>query len=206
MDEHCKGFRMVMDALKGTYILASGSPRRRELLAGLGVDFTVDTPHDVDESHGPETPALDVAPMLALRKLRAYKEQRRPAADVTVISADTVVIIDNRVLGKPASADDAREMLRLLSGRTHLVVTGMAVGRGDVEHCDRQVTEVTFARLSDEEIDHYVTCYRPFDKAGAYGIQEWIGYIGISSINGDYYNVMGLPVRVVYNILKSLED
>ncbi len=189
---------------KDRIILASGSPRRRELLASLGLEFTVDTAGDVDESHGPEMAALEVAPTLALRKLRAYMAARRPSADVTVIAADTVVIIDNHVLGKPADAAEAREMLRMLSGRTHLVVTGVAIGRGDKELSESQVTEVTFAPLSDEEIDRYVSLCRPFDKAGAYGIQEWIGYIGITGINGDYYNVMGLPVRLIYTLLQRL--
>lgn len=190
----------------GKIILASGSPRRRELLAGLGLDFTVDAAIDVDESHGQEIGALDVAPTLARRKLRGFMAARRPAADVTVIAADTVVIIDNRVLGKPTDAEEARTMLRNLSGRTHLVVTGVAVGRGSVELCERQVTEVTFARLSDEEIDRYINDCRPFDKAGAYGIQEWIGYVGITGINGDYYNVMGLPLRLLYTLLSRLKE
>lgn len=183
-------------------ILASGSPRRRELLAGLGIDFEVDPIEGVDESHGPELDALDVAPTLALRKLHAYIDSRHPSPTDTVISADTVVIIDNRVLGKPADAAEAHEMLRALSGRTHLVVTGIAVARNGHIVSDRQVTEVTFAPLTDAEIDHYITRYRPFDKAGAYGIQEWIGYIGITAINGDYYNVMGLPLRLLYTHLR----
>lgn len=183
-------------------ILASGSPRRRELLAGLGIDFEVDPIEGVDESHGPELDALDVAPTLALRKLHAYIDSRHPSPTDTVISADTVVIIDNRVLGKPADAAEAREMLRALSGRTHLVVTGIAVARNGHIVSDRQVTEVTFSPLTDAEIDHYITRYRPFDKAGAYGIQEWIGYIGITAINGDYYNVMGLPLRLLYTHLR----
>lgn len=184
-------------------ILASGSPRRRELLAGLGIDFEVDPIEGVDESHGPELDALDVAPTLALRKLHAYIDSRHPSYTDTVISADTVVIIDNLVLGKPADAAEAHEMLRALSGRTHLVVTGIAVARNGHIVSDRQVTEVLFAPLTDAEIDHYITHYRPFDKAGAYGIQEWIGYIGITAINGDYYNVMGLPLRLLYTHLHS---
>lgn len=184
-------------------ILASGSPRRRELLAGLGIDFEVDPIEGVDESHGPELDALNVAPTLALRKLHAYIDSRHPSPTDTVISADTVVIIDNRVLGKPADAAEAHEMLRALSGRTHLVVTGIAVARNGHIVSDRQVTEVLFAPLTDAEIDHYITHYRPFDKAGAYGIQEWIGYIGITAINGDYYNVMGLPLRLLYTHFHS---
>lgn len=118
-----------------------------------------------------------------------------------MITADTVVVVDDEVLGKPAGAADARRMLGLLSGRTHRVVTGVTVVRGDHRDTRRQVTEVSFKSLSDDEIEYYISTYRPFDKAGAYGIQEWIGCVGIEGISGDYYNVMGLPLRLLYEML-----
>lgn len=185
-------------------ILASGSPRRRELLADLGVNFSVDVPSDVDESHDDSVAAGDVAPMLALRKAEAYRSQIGIGEDAIVICADTVVILDGKVLGKPAGEEDARRMLRSLSGRTHQVVTGVCVATISGYDCRRQTTEVTFAPLTDDEIDYYVDTYRPLDKAGAYGIQEWIGCIGITGINGDYYNVMGLPLNLLYRMLLSV--
>lgn len=190
---------------KRKIILASGSPRRRELLGellgGYDAELIVDPVSDVDESYPPSTPALDVAPMLARRKLDAYMDRRHPDSSVSVVSADTVVIIDGEVLGKPADPDEARRMLHRLSGNTHLVVTGVAVARDNKIDCRRQVTEVTFAPLTDHEIDLYIDRYRPFDKAGSYGIQEWIGQIGIERINGDYYNVVGLPLRLLHTML-----
>lgn len=182
-------------------ILASGSPRRRELLAGLGVKFVVDVPSDVDESHDGAIAADDVAPMLARRKAEAYRRQKGIAENMVVICADTVVILDREVLGKPADDEDARRMLRSLSGKTHKVVTGVCVATASGCDCRRQTTEVTFSYLTDGEIDWYVENYRPLDKAGAYGIQEWIGYVGIAGISGDYYNVMGLPVNLLYRML-----
>ena len=184
-------------------VLASGSPRRRELLASMGVDFIVDVPEDVDEEIDDCIPAMDVAPNLAERKAKAYSQSRRIDANTLVITADTVVISGNRVLGKPADEAEAREMLRELSGRTHQVVSvadnmGVSVGS--------QITDVTFAQLSDDEINYYIEHYRPMDKAGAYGIQEWIGCIGITRIVGDYYNVMGLPLRLLYEMLTSALD
>ncbi len=181
-------------------ILASGSPRRRELLADLGVEFIVDVP-EVDESHDESVAAEDVAPMLASRKAAAYRQQRGIREGEIVISADTVVIVDDRVLGKPADGAEAREMLRSLSGRTHRVVTGVCVASADCTLSRSMATEVTFAPLSDDEISYYIDRYRPFDKAGAYGIQEWIGCMGITHISGDYYNVMGLPLRLLYEML-----
>ncbi len=182
-------------------VLASGSPRRRELLSQLGVGFVVESLSDVDESRPANTSAILVAPVLAKRKADAYRQEHGISDDKVVISADTVVVVDDEVLGKPADAADARRMLALLSGRTHKVVTGVVVESSDYVDCQHQITEVTFAQLSENEIDYYVEHYRPMDKAGAYGIQEWIGYIGIEKIDGDYYNVMGLPLRLLYTML-----
>lgn len=182
-------------------VLASGSPRRRHLLADLGVDFTVDTIDGVDETVDLSLGADDVPLAISRKKAQAYCDARHPDGNTIVITADTVVVVDDEVLGKPAGAADARRMLGLLSGRTHRVVTGVTVVRGQHSDTRRQVTEVIFKPLSDDEIEYYISTYRPFDKAGAYGIQEWIGCIGIEGISGDYYNVMGLPLRLLYEML-----
>ena len=182
-------------------VLASGSPRRRQLLADLGVDFTVETIDGVDETVDASLAADDVPLAISRKKSQAYCDARHPDDNTIVITADTVVVVDDEVLGKPAGAADAGRMLGLLSGRTHRVVTGVTVVRGDHRDTRRQVTEVSFKSLSDDEIEYYISTYRPFDKAGAYGIQEWIGCVGIEGISGDYYNVMGLPLRLLYEML-----
>lgn len=182
-------------------VLASGSPRRRQLLADLGVDFTVETIDGVDETVDASLAADDVPLAISRKKSQAYCDARHPDDNTIVITADTVVVVDDEVLGKPAGATDARRMLGLLSGRTHRVVTGVTVVRGEHRDTRRQVTEVSFKPLSDDEIKYYISTYRPFDKAGAYGIQEWIGCVGIEGISGDYYNVMGLPLRLLYEML-----
>lgn len=184
-------------------VLASGSPRRRELLADMGVDFVVDVPEDVDESFDDAIAAVDVAAELACRKANAYRRLRGIDENTVVIAADTVVISGNRVLGKPADESEARQMLKELSGKTHQVITGVSVATKNSVDTRKQVTEVTFADLSENEIDYYIARYQPMDKAGAYGIQEWIGCIGITHISGDYYNVMGLPLRLLYEMLTS---
>lgn len=199
--------KQLIDSLDGRRIvLASGSPRRRELMRQMGLEFEVCPVKDVDESHNDILCSLDVAPQLARRKALAYKSSGMFDSSTVVVSADTVVIVDNCVLGKPADADEARHMLRMLSGRTHLVVTGVDVEADGFSECCSQVTEVTFATLTDREIDYYIERYRPFDKAGAYGIQEWIGCIGVAGINGDYYNVMGLPLRLLYTMLQRIRS
>lgn len=180
-------------------ILASGSPRRRELLAMLGVDFEV-IPAPVDNEEYPATLAAEeIAEYLAVKKSEACHFGN----DALVITADTVVIAAGEVLGKPADASEARRMLRLLSGATHRVVTGVAVKSAAGLRSFRAVTEVSFAPLTEQEIDWYIATYRPFDKAGAYGIQEWIGCIGVTSISGSYYNVMGLPLHRLYSLLRQ---
>lgn len=195
--------RFIDQITQRRVVLASGSPRRRELLAGMGVDFIVDVPEDVNEEIEDCIPAMDVALNLSERKADAYRQSRRIEANTLVITADTVVIAGNRVLGKPADEAEAREMLRELSGRTHQVVTGVCVADNMGTAVGSQITDVTFAQLSDDEINYYIERYRPMDKAGAYGIQEWIGCIGITRIVGDYYNVMGLPLRLLYEMLTS---
>ena len=178
-------------------ILASKSPRRQELLKGLDVDFEVKVIDGIDESY-PDTLESEQVPV--------YISQKKAAAyDITegnmLITADTVVVCGNEILGKPKNAEQAAEMLRKLSGCTHTVTTGVTM-----KTCNRQVsfpvtTKVTFRELTDEEINYYITNYRPFDKAGAYGVQEWIGYIAVTRLEGSYFNVMGLPVQRIYDEL-----
>ena len=185
--------------LKYKLILASNSPRRKELLAGLGVPFEVRVLQDIDEHYPENLPVNEVARYIAKEKADAYR--RIVAADELIITADTVVIVGDEILGKPMDEADAMRMLRLLSGRTHQVTTGVCLLTAEKERCFDVTTDVTFKTLTDEEIHYYVNRYRPFDKAGAYGIQEWIGYIGVTGLNGSYYNVMGLPVQRIYQEL-----
>ena len=185
--------------LKYKLILASNSPRRKELLAGLGAPFEVRVLQDIDEHYPENLPVNEVARYIAKEKADAY--WRIVAADELIITADTVVIVGDEILGKPMDEADAVRMLRLLSGRTHQVTTGVCLLTAEKERCFDVTTDVTFKTLTDEEIHYYVNRYRPFDKAGAYGIQEWIGYIGVTGLNGSYYNVMGLPVQRIYQEL-----
>ena len=180
-------------------VLASNSPRRKELLAGLGVPFEVRVLQDIDEDYPESLPVNEVARYIAKEKADAYR--RVIAQDELIITADTVVIVGDEILGKPVDEADAVRMLRLLSGRTHQVTTGVCLLTAEKERCFDVTTDVTFKTLTDEEIHYYVDRYRPFDKAGAYGIQEWIGYIGVTGLNGSYYNVMGLPVQRIYQEL-----
>ncbi len=180
-------------------ILASNSPRRRELLGGLGLDFEVKVIKGVEETYPANLPKKDVASYIAVEKATAYT----PADDELIITADTIVIVGDEILGKPHDADDACRMLRLLSGKTHQVVTGVCITTKTQQHHFSVATDVTFKQLSDAEIQFYVSRHKPFDKAGAYGIQEWIGYIGVTALNGSYYNVMGLPVQRLYEELAN---
>ena len=188
-----------MKDLKYKLILASNSPRRKELLAGLGVPFEVRVLQDIDEHYPENLPVNEVARYIAKEKADAYR--RIVAADELIITADTVVIVGDEILGKPVDEADAVRMLKLLSGRTHQVMTGVCLLTAEKERCFDVTTDVTFKALTDEEIHYYVNRYRPFDKAGAYGIQEWIGYIGVTGLNGSYYNVMGFPVQRIYQEL-----
>ena len=181
-------------------ILASNSPRRRELLAGLGLSFEVRVLQGIDESYPVTLPALETAEYIASKKAAAYQQQM--AADELIITADTVVIVNDEVLGKPADAGEARAMLHKLSDRSHQVVTGVCLTTLEQSVRFSVTTEVAFKRLTDAEIDYYIKKYQPFDKAGAYGIQEWIGYIGCTGLRGSYYNVMGLPVQRIYTELQ----
>ena len=181
-------------------ILASNSPRRKELLAGLDVDFEVRVLKGVDESYPATLPTAEIAEYIALKKAAAYREAM--AADELIITADTIVVLNDEVLGKPKDAADACRMLHELSGKTHQVVTGVVLTtKGRQEHFS-VVSNVTFKELTDDEIDYYVETCKPMDKAGAYGIQEWIGYVGVTRLEGSYFNVMGLPVQRIYEALK----
>lgn len=180
-------------------ILASNSPRRKELLRGLDIDFDVHVQPDVAEDYPHSLPAMEVAEYIAVEKAQAYKNGI--GEKDLVITADTVVIIGDKVLGKPADETAAHDMLHKLSGRTHHVVTGVCLTAKERQRHFSVVTDVSFKQLSDAEIGYYVSHYHPMDKAGAYGIQEWIGYIGVTSISGSYFNVMGLPVQRIYEEL-----
>jgi septum formation protein len=190
-----------METTKLKIILASASPRRKELLAGLDLDFEVKVIKGVSESYPENLRAEEVPQYISREKAAAYQV----ANDELLLTADTVVVVDNTILGKPRDADDARRMLRLISGRTHQVVTGVTLTTAKAQKTFAVTTDVAFRKLADDEIDYYIAHYRPFDKAGAYGIQEWIGYIGVTSIHGSYYNVMGLPVQRIYQEIMEIE-
>ena len=182
-------------------ILASGSPRRRELLAGLGYEFTVDTGNTFEETYEPGTPAQQVPIILAQGKSNGF---HRPLEDDEIlITSDTVVIVGDKVLGKPHSREEAFTMLRSISGKTHEVVTAVVIRSNEKTAVFSDSTVVRFAQMDDSEIDYYIDTCRPFDKAGAYGIQEWIGFAAISGIEGSYFNVMGFPTHRVYQELKN---
>ncbi|MCL2327347.1 MAG: Maf family nucleotide pyrophosphatase [Bacteroidetes bacterium] len=176
-------------------ILGSGSPRRRELLAGLDIDFEVRV-KDTDETYPSNMPVEKISEYIAEKKFDAFVPDLQE--NDFLITADTIVIKDNIILQKPTSAQNAKELLTILSGATHMVVTGVCIGTTRRKEVFSVLSLVSFSRLTPDDIDYYVEKYKPFDKAGAYGVQEWIGYIGIHHINGSYFNVMGLPVQALY--------
>ena len=180
-------------------ILASNSPRRKEILSSLSIPFSVYVKNSIDESYPESVSVLDVPLYLSKKKADAY----HVSENEVLITADTLVILDNEILGKPKDEQEAIEMLQKLSGKTHQVVTGVSIKtHNEVDvFCDK--TDVTFKTLTNEEIAHYVSTYKPLDKAGAYGIQEWIGYIGVEQLTGSYFNVMGFPIHLVYKHLKE---
>ena len=182
-------------------ILGSQSPRRQELLRGLDVDFEVRTIAGLEEHYPDTLQGAEIPLFLAKQKADAFLPSLTD--DDLLITADTIVWLDGRVYGKPTDAADARAMLRTLSGRTHEVITGVCLTTTRRQESFSATTQVTFANFSNQEIDYYIEHYRPFDKAGSYGVQEWIGYIGVESINGSFYNVMGLPVQRLYQKLKE---
>jgi len=183
-------------------ILGSGSPRRKELLKLAEIDFEV-LVSDVDESFEADMPVREVPEMLALRKARAI-QNRSDVADCWILTADTIVILDGKIIGKPVDRTDAIAILTSLSGRKHTVVSGVCLLKGEEVYQFSDETDVFFNELTREEIVYFVDMCRPFDKAGAYAIQEWIGLIGVKRIEGCFYNVMGLPVPRIYQVLKQI--
>lgn len=194
---------MLDNLKKYKVILASNSPRRKELLAGLGVDYGVRTLPDVDESYPDTLQGADIPLYIAKEKADAYRNMLQPGE--LMITADTIVWLDGRVLGKPKDREDALCMLRDMSGRTHEVFTGVCITTTEWQRSFAAQTEVRFAELSEEEITYYVDKFQPMDKAGAYGVQEWIGFIGVENISGSYYNIMGLPVQRLYKELVKVK-
>lgn len=184
---------------KRPLILASSSPRRQYLMREAGYTFTVEKP-DVDESFPKELPVEQVAKYLASKKAEYFRTELH---EEVVITADTIVILGKEVLNKPADRDEAIIMLSQLSGKTHLVITGVCILSKEKEESFDDTTEVTFKKLSRSEIEFYVDTYKPYDKAGAYGAQDWIGMVAIEKIVGSYFNVMGLPMHKVYDHMKA---
>ena len=180
-------------------ILASGSPRRKELLAGLNIDFEVDTENDFDESYDPQTPHDRIPEVLSEGKSYGFHRELRD--NEILITSDTLVLCGNRVMGKPHSREEAYDMLRYLSGRSHMVLTAVTLRDSNACHTCSDTAYVHFKELTDNEIYYYIDTFKPYDKAGAYGIQEWIGYIGIDRIEGSYFTIMGFPVHLVYQEL-----
>lgn len=190
---------MLNNLDKYDVVLGSNSPRRSELLNDMGVTFRVEAIKGIDESYPANLPVEEIPVYLSRVKAQGHPLQPHEL----LITADTVVVLDDTVLGKPQGEDDARRMLRALSGRAHRVISGVCVTTVERSESFADTSIVRFAELTGEEIDYYIEHYRPLDKAGAYGIQEWIGNIGILGINGDFYNVMGLPTRKLYQVLKT---
>lgn len=185
-------------------LLASKSPRRQELMQLLDLKFEIPDPIEVEETYPLTLPPEKVPEYLSQKKAAAYLSSLKE--NEILVTADTVVILESEILGKPHSENEAKEMLRKLSGNTHKVVTGVTISSLSGQKSFSAVTEVDFDTLSSEDIDHYVEKYHPLDKAGAYGIQEWIGAVGIKGIRGSFYNVMGLPVHRLYHELRTFID
>ena len=193
---------MLENLNKYKVVLASNSPRRKELLSGLGIQYEVKTLPDIDESFPEGLDGVEIPVYIARAKADAYRALMK--SDELIITADTIVWLEGEVMGKPSDAEDARRMLRALSGQTHQVITGVCLTTAETQKAFSTVTDVTFCCLSEEEITYYVEHYQPMDKAGSYGIQEWIGFVGVENISGSYFNVMGLPIQRLYTELKKL--
>lgn len=193
---------MMLDNLnKYQIVLASNSPRRKELLQRMGVNFKVRTLFGIDESFPDSLRGEDIVCYISRNKAEAYRSSM--AGNELLITADTIVYLDGEVMGKPKNAEQAKEMLHKLSGKTHQVITGVTIATAERTENFGVTSQVKFAELTDEEINFYVDNYLPFDKAGAYGIQEWIGIVAVEEIKGSYFNVVGLPVQRLYQKLKS---
>ena len=182
-------------------ILASNSPRRQELLGGLGLEFEVKTKADIDESYPEDLVVEEVAKYVTSKKAKAYLDELNSGE--LLITADTIVVVEDKVLGKPKSREEALEMLTLLSGKKHRVITAVCLLSKEKKVLFDVTTMVEFANLTLDEMEYYLDVYKPYDKAGAYGVQEWIGYIGVVGMQGSFYNVMGLPVQSLYRELKE---
>ncbi len=182
-------------------VLASNSPRRKELLSRIDIPFEVRVLDGIDESYPASLPTKQIASYISQKKANSY--QLTMGDDELVITADTIVVLGREIMGKPKDVASARQMLHKLSGKTHQVITGVTLTSKQRQISFSVETDVTFKMLSDEEINYYIDRYHPFDKAGAYGIQEWIGHVGVTGMNGSYFNVMGLPVQRIYEALKS---
>lgn len=193
---------MLKNLDKYKIILASNSPRRKELLSGLGIRYEVKTLPGIEESYPDTLIGEEIPVYIACEKAEAYRNAMQP--DELIITADTIVWLDGVVMGKPKDEEEARIMLRSLSGKTHQVITGVCLTGAEFQKSFTTVTDVMFAELTDEEINYYIEHYKPMDKAGSYGIQEWIGFVGVEKIKGSYFNVMGLPVQRLYKELKKL--
>ena len=191
----------MLNNLPYNIILGSQSPRRQELLHGLDVNFTVNVIAGLEENYPATLQGEEIPMFLAQQKAEAYLNSLTPKD--MLITADTIVWLDGIVYGKPKDEADAKKMLRALSGKTHDVITGVCVTTTERQETFAAVSKVTFASFSDDEIDYYIEKYQPMDKAGSYGVQEWIGYIGVERIDGSFYNVMGLPVQRLYTLLKN---
>ena len=192
---------MLENLKKYKVVLASNSPRRKELLAGLELDYQVKTLPDIDESYPQGLDGMEIPTYIARSKAEAYRKHMND--DELIITADTIVWLNGAVMGKPKDKADACHMLHTLSGKTHQVITGVCLTTVNKQITFSTVTDVTFASLTDEEIIHYVEHYLPMDKAGSYGIQEWIGFIGVECISGSYFNVVGMPIQRLYTELKK---
>lgn len=179
-------------------ILGSQSPRRKELFAGLNLPFRVEV-REIDENFPAEMSAFEVPEFLSIQKAIPFKNDFNK--NDLLITSDTIVLIENKILGKPFDYKHAFEMLQLLSGRKHMVITGVCITTTDKQVTFSDRTDVFFKSLSPDEIDYYLTHYQPYDKAGSYGVQEWIGYVAIEKIEGSYFNVMGLPIQRLYEEL-----
>lgn len=191
----------MLNNLPYNIILGSQSPRRQELLHGLDVNFTVNVIAGLEENYPATLQGEEIPMFLAQQKAEAYLNSLTPKD--MLITADTIVWLNGIVYGKPKDEADAKNMLRALSGKTHDVITGVCVTTTERQETFAAISKVTFASFSDDEINYYIEKYRPMDKAGSYGVQEWIGYIGVEHIDGSFYNVMGLPVQRLYTLLKN---
>lgn len=181
-------------------VLASGSPRRKQLLEQLGLEFTI-VPAGIEETYPDHLTPYDVPGYLAEKKARSVQD--REGSNKLVIGADTVVVLDGEILGKPGTIEEARQMLQQLSHNVHQVITGLCMLYQDLNYRQHAITEVRFNTLTEGMINYYVEEFRPFDKAGGYAIQEWIGLVGVPKIEGDYFNVVGLPAHLVYKGLQK---